>query len=94
MSKYNKLTKDKEFNVSLVMRNYNDDESEWEIELLEPIFLNDGRFVKAGATFTYFDELTAEEEDVITYIQARGILDACNITDGDFEYTYLFEEGE
>lgn len=92
MSIYNKYTTDAHISVELIGRNDRSDASTWKVTLKEDINelgRTDGKVLRAGTTFRYEDEYDANGAGVVDYIRSRGLLDACNISDADFERKYL-----
>lgn len=94
MSKYNAATKNANFTIKGIERDDYRDQSIWTIATTSPISIEAGglcRILPAGSVFKYTDAYEADEDEVLDCILARGILDACNISDGAFEQ--MLEEG-
>ena len=88
MGIYNKFTKNANITVTLAERDGWGDKSIWEVILnndITEVGRTDGKIVKAGEKFKCDAEYDAKEEDVISYIQSRGLLDSCGVSDAEFE---------
>lgn len=88
MSIYNNFTKGASIDVELFERNKNTDESTWGIIIEKDIVelgRNDGRILQNGTLFMCKGKYDDEEDDICQYVQSCGILDACNMSDAEFE---------
>lgn len=85
MSKYNKYTK-----MPVLARYVGqvDSGEEWAVSPVNTITFVEGGWLRVLPRDTEFKYIAPDgdtREEVEDYIENRGILDACNISDGDFE---------
>lgn len=93
MSRYNQYTTDADISVKLVERDEGNDKSIWVVTTTTPIdFIAPSgllRTVPEDSEFKFEGEFDATEDEATCYVKARGLLDACGVSDADFEYHYL-----
>ena len=88
MSIYNDYTKNADVSVKLIERNEQSDKSVWGVTLnrdITKLGRTDEKILKSGAIFKCEAEYDVKEDDVLNYVHSRGLLDACSISDAEFE---------
>ena len=56
----------------------------WLVRTVQPVAIGD-RYLPAMSAFVFVATDDDTKEDVESYVESRGILNACNISDAEFE---------